>query len=279
MVPARVSRSRCRYPLRRVDPVRAAGAVLGAAHAVGLRGQQRVDERAEQLAHQIRAGLGQLLVQEQLRVDTGFAVIVVSFFESVVRDHSKDHSGDRTYISRTRSPGSSYTNAMDSTSAGAGRPRLSPRRDVWANEGSGRHYYALLVDSALALSRVLHDPAAAVVDVPDLATDRRRGVVADDVARLALARAELVEREPDSELSHQRAGPYPVVGSAQPGASRGPSLGASRNRACHHRPHLRSQEPLSERRHWPAFSRRRHRDRLTAHTERPDLPGALGLVD
>jgi hypothetical protein len=45
----------------------------------------------------------------------GFAVIVVSFFESVVRDHSKDHSGDRTYISRTRSPGSSYTNAMDST--------------------------------------------------------------------------------------------------------------------------------------------------------------------
>ncbi|MBB2986098.1 hypothetical protein [Terracoccus luteus] len=45
----------------------------------------------------------------------GVAVIAVSFFESVVRDHSKDHSGDRAYVSRTRSPGSSYTNAMDST--------------------------------------------------------------------------------------------------------------------------------------------------------------------
>jgi hypothetical protein len=27
------------------------------------------------------------------------AVVVVSFFESVVRDHSKDHSGDRAYLS------------------------------------------------------------------------------------------------------------------------------------------------------------------------------------
>jgi hypothetical protein len=60
----------------------------------------------------------------------GFAVIVVSFFESVVRDHSKDHSGDRTYISRTRSPGSSYTNAMDSTER---RLRLScPTRGRYA---------------------------------------------------------------------------------------------------------------------------------------------------
>ena len=91
-VPTRVSRSRCRYPLRRFVRSGLAGAVLGTAHAVGLRRQQRVDERVEQLAHQIRARLGQLLVQEPLRVDTGVAVIVVSFFESVVRDHSKDHA-------------------------------------------------------------------------------------------------------------------------------------------------------------------------------------------
>ena len=46
----------------------------------------------------------------------GPAVIVVSFFEAVVRDHSKDHSGDRAYVSRTRSPpGSSYTTLVDST--------------------------------------------------------------------------------------------------------------------------------------------------------------------
>src|SRR6476620_563907 len=49
-------------------------------------------------------------------------VIEVYFFDLVVRDHSKDHSGDRTCMCRTRSPGSSYTNAMDSTMAmGAAR--------------------------------------------------------------------------------------------------------------------------------------------------------------
>lgn len=35
-------------------------------------------------------------------------------FETVVRDHSKDHNGDRAYLSRTRSP-SSYTTLPDST--------------------------------------------------------------------------------------------------------------------------------------------------------------------
>jgi len=89
---------------------------------------------------------------------------------------------------------------------------------VWANEASGRHYYARLVHSDLALPRVLHYPAPPVVDVSDLPTDRCRGVVAHDVARLALVSAELVEREPDYELPHQRAGPRALVGSAQPRA-------------------------------------------------------------
>jgi hypothetical protein len=44
-----------------VAPVRAliaTGPELGAAHAVGLRRQQSVDERLKQLAQQIRARLG-----------------------------------------------------------------------------------------------------------------------------------------------------------------------------------------------------------------------------
>lgn len=54
-----------------VDPVGAALAVAGAAHRLGLRREQRIDERGEQITHQIRARLGQLLGQELGRVDTG----------------------------------------------------------------------------------------------------------------------------------------------------------------------------------------------------------------
>jgi len=42
-------------------------------------------------------------------------VIVVSFFESVVRDHSKDHAVTVAYITATRSPPNPYTTLMDST--------------------------------------------------------------------------------------------------------------------------------------------------------------------
>ena len=66
----------------------------------------------------------------------GFAVIAVSFFESVVRDHSKDHSGDRTCMRRTRSPGSSYTNVMDSTDGRSWQVRISLRES--RNAGAGR---------------------------------------------------------------------------------------------------------------------------------------------
>ena len=54
-----------------VDAIRRADAVLGAAHAVGLRAQQGVDEGAEELPHQVGTGLGELFVQEEGRVDTG----------------------------------------------------------------------------------------------------------------------------------------------------------------------------------------------------------------
>ena len=45
----------------------------------------------------------------------GVTVIVVSFFESVVRDHSKDHAVAVAYITTTRSPPNPYTTLMDST--------------------------------------------------------------------------------------------------------------------------------------------------------------------
>ena len=54
-----------------VDPLAGAFAVAGAAHRVGLRGQQRVDERRQQVPHQVRARLIQLLGEELGRVDTG----------------------------------------------------------------------------------------------------------------------------------------------------------------------------------------------------------------
>lgn len=54
-----------------VDPLRAAGAVLGPTDRVGLSSEQRVDEAAEQLAHQIGAGLSQLFFEQVGRIDTG----------------------------------------------------------------------------------------------------------------------------------------------------------------------------------------------------------------
>jgi hypothetical protein len=41
----------------------------------------------------------------------GLTVIVVSFFESVVRDRSKDHPMTVAYVSATRSPGSIHHSA------------------------------------------------------------------------------------------------------------------------------------------------------------------------
>ena len=75
-----------------VRPLRAGLPVPGAAHRVGVGGHQRLDERGQHLTHQIRAGLGQLLVQEPDRVDTWDSGHRGVLFESVVRDHSKDHA-------------------------------------------------------------------------------------------------------------------------------------------------------------------------------------------
>jgi hypothetical protein len=54
-----------------VGPLGRDGAVSSAADRIGLRGQQCVDERAEQLTQQIRGRLGQVLLEQPGRVDTG----------------------------------------------------------------------------------------------------------------------------------------------------------------------------------------------------------------
>ena len=60
---------------------------------VGLGRHQRVHERLQQLAQQIRRRLGELFLQQARRVDTSSdGHRRVPFLESVVRDHSKDHA-------------------------------------------------------------------------------------------------------------------------------------------------------------------------------------------
>ncbi len=76
-----------------VHALRAGLPVRGAAHGVGLGRHQRVHERLQQLAQQIRRRLGELFLQQARRVDTSSdGHRRVPFLESVVRDHSKDHA-------------------------------------------------------------------------------------------------------------------------------------------------------------------------------------------
>lgn len=91
---------------------------------------------------------------------------------------------------------------------------------AWSHVCSRRDQHALLVEANLAQCRVLHDPAPAVLDIARLAAHRRRGMVADDVARPALQGAELVKGEPDRELSHQGPRAVPLVCQSKPGAGR-----------------------------------------------------------
>jgi len=50
-------------------PARGGAAVLGADHGVGVRGQQGVDHRLQQRAHQIRRRLGEGFTEQACRVD------------------------------------------------------------------------------------------------------------------------------------------------------------------------------------------------------------------
>jgi hypothetical protein len=65
----------------------------------------------------------------------GETVIVGSFFESVVRDHSKDHAVTVTHVTATRPPPNPYTTRMDSTSGATPRiPAFAGTTDGWVKD-------------------------------------------------------------------------------------------------------------------------------------------------
>jgi hypothetical protein len=72
-----------------VHPVGAGGAVLRTADRVGLGRKQGVDEGLQQLTQQIGLAWASCSSSSRAGSILDVTVIVVSFFESVVRDHSK----------------------------------------------------------------------------------------------------------------------------------------------------------------------------------------------
>jgi hypothetical protein len=98
-------------------------AVVGPAHRVGIRGQQRVAQQLVNVVSSSRSrsgrGLGHLLVQDPGRVDTGNGGHRRVLFEAVVEDHSKARAVTATTSVATRSPSHPNTEMMDSASAPA----------------------------------------------------------------------------------------------------------------------------------------------------------------
>ena len=114
-----------------VDPLGAAGTVLGAADRVRLSTHQSVDEDAEQLTQQIGAGGGQVLVQEAGRVQTGSSGHRGSFSRVDLVGLSKNHAVTAYTSTTTPSPGpGSHTTLRDATALGLEErhPRLDAAR-------------------------------------------------------------------------------------------------------------------------------------------------------
>ena len=88
--------------------------VRSAAHRVGVRRQQRVDEALQQLTQQIRAGLGQVLVQELGGVDTGASGHRCASLRVGCRRFLEESRGDRAHV-YARAVTTSYTTLLDST--------------------------------------------------------------------------------------------------------------------------------------------------------------------
>ena len=57
----------------------------------------------------------ELFLEQTGRVDTGVTVIVVSFLESVVTHHSKDHPLAVAYVGSDTLTGDPYTTLLDAT--------------------------------------------------------------------------------------------------------------------------------------------------------------------
>ena len=115
-------------------------------------------------------------------------------------------------------PSAPMCSALDGEEPAQGAGARDGHLALRSHVGGRRDQHALLVDPDLARCRVLHDPAPPVRDVPRLPAHRRRGAVADDVAGAALQGAELVEGEPDHELTHQGPGAPSLMREAEPGA-------------------------------------------------------------
>jgi len=100
----------------RVGPIGAAGAVLGPADRVGLRAHQGIDERGQQVAQQVWGGVGQLLVQEPGRLDTGSSGHRMLFSRVDLVGLSKNHAVAAYTSTTAPSPGPvSHTTLRDAT--------------------------------------------------------------------------------------------------------------------------------------------------------------------
>jgi hypothetical protein len=101
-------------------PVRAALAPLGTDHRVGVGGQQRVDHRLQQVAHEVRGGFRQGLAKQAGRVDNVRCGHRDAPFESAVKGSLEDHAvAAPRLLRRGRQP--RYTIIGDSTGTGNGR--------------------------------------------------------------------------------------------------------------------------------------------------------------
>src|SRR4051812_24556639 len=115
-----------------VDPLQAAGAVLGTADGVGLRGQHGLDEGAEELAQQIRAGLGELFLEQAGGVDTGPDGHRGVLLRVAFRGSLEGSPGGRRLLRQRHAPRDPYPTLPGVTDRRDRAARLSARpREVW----------------------------------------------------------------------------------------------------------------------------------------------------
>ena len=100
-----------------VHPVRARHAVRGAADRVGLRGHERVDERGQHRAQQIRRRGRELVVQKAGRVDTAGAVTVVSPSEALWEVFQRITRWPPYRLRHAHHRAGRYTTLLDATAA------------------------------------------------------------------------------------------------------------------------------------------------------------------
>jgi hypothetical protein len=99
-----------------VGPLRVTDAEGGTTDAVGVGREQRVDEPLHQLAQQIGAGLGKVLVQKLGGVDTGASGHRCASLRVGFGRFLEESRGDRARV-YARAVTTTYTTVQDSTQA------------------------------------------------------------------------------------------------------------------------------------------------------------------